>query len=269
MFQDYCLVEEEVYAEFVKKLVTTVREFYTDDPKSCRHFGRIISSRHVERIAGLVNASEGRIILGGDYDDSASHYFSPTVVEVANGDDALMQEELFGPVLPILKVKSVDEAISFINGRERPLALYLFSRDDDVTKTVITNTISGSVGINETILQIGGRGSFIGGIGESGIGAYGGKEGFETFSHKRPVMYSSSLFGRMFQLLLPTFYSTKDGKDNAHVARVTRFVCQIPQTTAGETGWCAKIANIYGGISVGIAAMCAEIGGSVKSSKED
>lgn len=261
-------MEEDVYDNFVEKLVATIRDFYSDDPKNCRHYGRIISSRHVERIAGLLKATEGRIILGGDCDDSANHYVAPTLVEVSSGDDALMQEELFSPVLPILKVKTVDEAIGFVNKREKPLALYLFSRDEEIMKSVVEHTASGSVGINETMLQIIGGDSFLGGVGESGLGKYGGREGFETFSHKRPVMYSSSLYGRAFQVLLPNLYSTEDGKDNVKIAQVTRFLCKIPQTVSDQMTWVEKIRNTCALILSAVRAMCVGVPRSRRLTKD-
>lgn len=265
--QDYCLVDENVYDEFVERIIATVREWFSDDPKNCRHYGRIISSRHVNRIAGLLAKSKGRVLLGGEHDDSADHFVAPTIVEVYSGHDSLMKEEIFGPVLPILKVKNTGEAIKFINQRERPLAMYLFCQDREITKHVLKNTISGSVGVNETLMQIFGGESFLGGIGESGMGRYGGKEGFETFSHKRPVMYSSRGFGRFFQVMHPNHFSTKDGEDAEGMARLMRCVCNVPQPGGNGIPLRDRIRNAFSIMSTVVAAIGTAISGGKVAGK--
>lgn len=247
--QDYCLVDENVYDEFVRTIVATVREFYSDDPKTCRHYGRIISSRHLKRIVGMLGGSKGRVLIGGEHDDSAQHYFAPTIVEVFSGEDALMKDEIFGPILPILKVKNTGEAITFVNKRERPLALYLFCQDCEITKHVLSSTTTGSVGVNETVIQIAGGESFLGGVGESGMGRYGGKEGFETFSHKRPVLYASRAMGRLFQFMHPTYFSTKDGDDPEGMAGLMRCLGKVPHPGGGRVSLSERISNAFGIIS--------------------
>lgn len=252
---DYCLVDENVYDEFMDKLVAHVRQFYSDDPKNCRHYGRIISSRHLHRLTDLLAKSKGRVLLGGEHDDTAQHYFAPTIVEIFSGRDALMKEEIFGPILPVLKVKNTGEAIKFINQRERPLAMYLFCQDSKITDHVLQHTISGSVGVNETVMQMIGGESFLGGIGESGMGRYGGKEGFETFSHKRPVMYSSRGFGKLFQVLYPNNFGTKDGQDAEGVARLMRFVCKVPEREASDISFRDRIKNAFSIMSTVVTAI--------------
>ena len=194
--QDYCLVEDSVYDDFVRALVEKVQETFSENPQTCKHYGRLIHSRHFEHVTSLLRNTKGKILIGGDYDDSDQHYVAPTIVEVNQADDSLMSKEIFGPVLPVMRIPDVEKAITFINEREKPLALYVFCRNKSITQSILTRSRSGSVGVNETALQVGSHGSFLGGVGESGMGAYGDAKGFETFSHLRPVMYSSPFWAR-------------------------------------------------------------------------
>lgn len=141
-----------------------------------------------------VSEQQGGVLIGGEYDDEAQHYFAPTVVEVENGEDALIKDEIFGPILPIVKVTTIDEAITFVNTRDKPLALYLFCQDGKVTEHVLRSTTGGSVGVNETVWQVAGTDSFLGGVGESRMGQHGKKNKLEIFSYLGPVMYSTSRF---------------------------------------------------------------------------
>lgn len=254
-------MDENVYDEFVRTIVATVREFYGDDPKTCRHYGRIISSRHLKRIADMLARSKGRVLIGGEHDDSAQHYFAPTIVEVSSGEDALMKDEIFGPILPILKVKNTGEAISFVNERAKPLAMYLFCHDYEITKHVLSSTTSGSVGVNETIVQVAGGESFLGGVGESGMGRYGGKEGFETFSHKRPVMYASRTLGSLLQFMHPIYFSTEDGDDPEGMAGLMRCIGKVPHPGSGRVRLSERICNAFGIISTVATVIGAAIRG--------
>lgn len=114
-----------------------------------------------------------------------------------------MSTEIFGPILPVMRISHADEAIKRINKREKPLCVYIFCNDEIRTKSIIGATRSGSVGVNETVLQVGVSGSFLGGVGDSGMGSYGFAKGFETFSHYRPVMYSNSFWAKLLSPLQP------------------------------------------------------------------
>lgn len=193
--QDYCLIEETVYNETLKALVSETCKMYKDDPKSAA-FGRL-SPRQFPRVQALLRGTGGRIVHGGETDES-ENYIAPTIVELDDADDVLMSEEIFGPVLPLLKVPSVKAAVEAINQRAIPLALYIFARDVAVVDAVMGGTRSGNVCVNDTVVQILSRGSSLAGCGESGLGGgHGFDEGFYTFSHRRLVLYSTPILAKI------------------------------------------------------------------------
>lgn len=207
---DYCLVEESIYDEFVKELVDAVRDFYGEDVKKATNYGRLISEGHWKRVVGMLKESSGNVLCGGEYDDSDGWYVAPTVVEVEKGD-SLLQDEVFGPLLAVVKVKDVEEMVGYVNKGDIPLALYLFCNDKDIVEDVVRRTRSGSAGVNETVYQVCVPGSYLGGVGESGMGGYGFDKGFETFSHMRPVMYSSPFWSKFLEVIQPKFLGERDG----------------------------------------------------------
>jgi aldehyde dehydrogenase (NAD+) len=182
---DYVLVDETIENELVAELHKNVREFYGDDPGASRDFTRIVNRRHHERVSKLM---EGQEVAFGGRTDAERCYIEPTVLRNVSPDAAIMREEIFGPVLPVLKVKSVDEAIAFVRRGEKPLALYLFSKDAGTERKVLEQTSSGGVCLNGTLLHIGNPEMPFGGVGESGTGAYHGRHTFETFSHRKAVL---------------------------------------------------------------------------------
>ncbi|KAI0750051.1 aldehyde dehydrogenase [Daedaleopsis nitida] len=185
-----CLSPEYVLcpAHFQDTLVAALKEayasFYPDGPEKSDSFARIVTRTHAERIKRLLDETKGTVILGGGT-DVENRYIAPTVVRDVKADDSLLREEIFGPVLPIVPVKDVDEAIAFIRGREYPLAVYVFSHDPEFEKKVFRNTKSGAAVTNETVISAGVPGLPVGGIGPSGYGYYTGKHCFEQFSHFR------------------------------------------------------------------------------------
>ncbi len=182
---DYVLVHYRRESELVRELEVAIREFYGPDPSASPHYGRIVDRRHHARLVGLMDS--GEVAVGGRHDE-ASRYLEPTVLQSVATDSPIMQEEIFGPILPIVPVRSLQQAIDFVNDRPKPLALYVFSKDDEVHRAVVESTSSGGVCINGTVLQIGSPGTPFGGVGESGMGAYHGRHSFETFSHRKTVM---------------------------------------------------------------------------------
>ena len=175
------LSEAEVAAE-VQKAVT---EFFGTDPHASADYGRIVSQRHFERLAGMLNS--GKVAVGGDAiaDD---RYISPTVLVDVDMDSKMMDEEIFGPLLPVIPVSSVNEAVSFINSRPHPLALYVFSENKNVVDMVLDQTTSGGVTVNGTLMHITNPNLPFGGVGESGMGAYHGKSSVRLFQHMKPVL---------------------------------------------------------------------------------
>lgn len=187
---DYILVNKKIKKQFVQKVSETIKKFFGEDARKSNDFGRIITERHFERISKLL---KGNIAVGGNA-DASSKYIAPTVIVDVKEEDAVMQEEIFGPVMPIIEYEKTEDAIDFINKRERPLALYIFSRNGLVVDKIMNETNSGGVCINDVMLHLGNVNLPFGGVGSSGIGAYNGKSGFETFSHHRSVLKRSFWF---------------------------------------------------------------------------
>jgi acyl-CoA reductase-like NAD-dependent aldehyde dehydrogenase len=182
---DYVLVHERRELELVEALRTAIREFFGDDPKRTPDYARVVNRRHHERLSKLLGSGEA--VIGGE-SDAAECYIAPTVLRKVKPDAPIMQEEIFGPILPILSVQSVEEAIAFVKRGEKPLALYVFSDSDAVAQRVVDATSSGGVCVNGTILHIANSALPFGGVGESGMGAYHGRHTFETFSHRKSVL---------------------------------------------------------------------------------
>ena len=189
---DHVLVHERVERTFVDALARTLRSFYGDDPKRSRDYARIVNDRHFERLSGLLAATSGTVACGGEH-DRAQRYLAPTVVTDVPPGDPLMDDEIFGPILPVLRVRDMDEAVRYVSSRAKPLALYVFSSSKTTVDRVLASTSSGSVGVNLTVQQLAIPGLPFGGVGESGMGAYHGRHGFETFSHRRAVFSKPTL----------------------------------------------------------------------------
>ncbi len=182
---DYVLCHKDIYDAFLSKLVTTVHQFYGDNMKESQDFGRIISAKRMKQLVEfLEEIPKEHILLGGDY-NLDEKYFSLTLVKDPSVDWKVMQEEIFGPILPIFKIGSKQEAIDFIKERPKPLALYVFTSDEDVKKAFVEQSSSGDISINETILHVAVPEIPFGGVGESGMGSYNAKRTYMTFSHEK------------------------------------------------------------------------------------
>ncbi|HZP28812.1 MAG TPA: aldehyde dehydrogenase family protein [Acidimicrobiia bacterium] len=186
---DYALVTRSVASELIDRITTAIRGFYGPDPKASPDYARIVNDRHFERVVRLLDGAE--IAVGGDH-DASERYIAPTVLADATPDIPAMQEEIFGPVLPVLPVDGIDHAVELVNERDRPLALYVFSRRRDVARDVIARTSSGGACVNATMFHVAVPALPFGGVGPSGMGAYHGRAGFETFSHARSVLTRST-----------------------------------------------------------------------------
>ena len=184
---DYVLVERSVQDALVDKMADTLREFYGATPRTSDSLSRIVSDRHLQRLKGLIESSGGTVVVGGESDD-ADRYLAPTLIVDPDLDAPIMQEEIFGPALPIIAVDHLSEALDFINARPKPLAMYLFSESDAAAERVQSETSSGGVCVNHTMLHITPSTVPFGGVGPSGMGAYHGKAGFDAFSHRKTVM---------------------------------------------------------------------------------
>ena len=185
---DYVLVEEAAKDQLLAALAEAVTTFYGDDPQQSEDYARIVNERHHDRLMKLLSDGGFDATVFGGTGDRGSRYLAPTVLAGVKPDAAVMADEIFGPILPVLTVGNVGEAIRFVNDREKPLALYAFSNDDDTLKHVVANTSAGGVTLNHAVLHLAVPDLPFGGVGESGTGSYHGKSGFDTFSHFKSVL---------------------------------------------------------------------------------
>lgn len=183
---DYLLVDKKIKDNLLAGIQKCLKEFYGDNPATSPDYARIINQKHFDRLVKFLK--DGIIIVGGESNSSES-YIAPTVIDKVSSADAVMQEEIFGPILPVIEYTDIGEAIALINSRPKPLSLYLFSQNKNLQKQVCQQTSSGGVCINHTIIQVGVSSLPFGGVGESGIGSYHGKASFDTFSHYKSVLY--------------------------------------------------------------------------------
>jgi aldehyde dehydrogenase (NAD+) len=185
---DYVLVDASVEDQLVTALADAVTTFYGADPRQSNDYARIVNERHHDRLMKLLEAGGYDATVIGGTGDRGSRYIAPTVLAGVKPDAAVMDDEIFGPILPVLTVGDVDEAIRFVNDREKPLALYAFSSDEDTLEHVVANTSAGGVTLNHAIMHLAVPDLPFGGVGESGMGSYHGKAGFDTFSHAKAVL---------------------------------------------------------------------------------
>ena len=190
---DYLMVHRSVKEDLMAAIAKTIQDFFGEDMAKSPDYGRIVSDRHFQRLAHLMEEamSAGKRISGGQH-NAKTRYMVLTVIDEVPASTAIMQEEIFGPILPVIDFEEIDEAIRFINDRPKPLALYLFSTDKTEQQIVQEQTSSGGLCFNETITQYAISGLPFGGVGQSGMGKAHGKAGFDTFSHYKTVMSKSN-----------------------------------------------------------------------------
>ncbi len=185
---DYVLVAAEVEDRFLGALLRAVHDFYGENPKASPDYGRIINERHYDRLSGLLEAGGYEAVVTGGVGNRDDRYLAPTVLAGVSPDAAVMQDEIFGPILPVIAVNDVDEAVTFVTSRPHPLALYIFTSDDATAERIIERTSSGAVSVNQALMHAGVPELPFGGVGPSGMGAYHGQHSFDTFSHHRAVL---------------------------------------------------------------------------------
>ena len=188
---DYILAHEDILDNLVLELQKSIWQFFGDNPENSPDYGRIINQAHLKRLINLAPDAKHNL---------ETNYFAPTLLNKITPDHAAMQEEIFGPILPILPFKKLEHAIGFVNTRPKPLALYCFSRSKNTQQKIISETHSGGVCMNDTVSHLGVPGLPFGGVGDSGFGYYHGKWGFERFSHAK------SIYRRNTQIDLPIRY---------------------------------------------------------------
>lgn len=182
---DYILCHEDVKDKLIQEIKKQIKVQFGDDPLNNPTYGKIINQKHFERLNWLIN--QNKVVCGGKSDE-ARLKIEPTVMVNVTWDDAVMGQEIFGPVLPVLTWKNEQELIDTVNSRSTPLALYLFSCNKALQKKVLNSCQFGGGCINDTIVHLATNNMGFGGVGESGMGAYHGKAGFETFSHKKSIV---------------------------------------------------------------------------------
>jgi len=201
---DYVLVEESVHDALLTRMVAAVREFYGDDPQASDSYCRIVNERHHDRLTKLLDPE--KTACGGQHDKS-DRFIAPTILKDVSWDDAVMKEEIFGPILPVLAVRDVDEAIRTVNDHDKPLALYVFSSDKSTQKKVLSRTSSGGATVNHVWMHLAVPELPFGGVGESGMGAYHGKHSFDVFSHAKAVLRKPTQIDP--PILYPPYTATK------------------------------------------------------------
>ncbi|KZV71824.1 ALDH-like protein, partial [Peniophora sp. CONT] len=186
----------------------TLNEYYPGGAASSDSYSRIVSPAHHKRLAELLDSTTGEVTYGGKTGGAAfdgERFIEPTVVTGVSLDDSLMRDEIFGPLLPIIAVEDIDEAIRIVNSRDYPLALYVFARDAKVKEKVFESTQSGSVLANDVMLQVTADGLPFGGIGPSGSGQHTGKFGFDMFTHMRATLDNPSWLDLIMSGRFPPF----------------------------------------------------------------
>jgi len=188
---DYLLIDKKVKDKFLELITKEIKSFYGDNPEKSDDFARVISSDNVTRLARLFE--NGDIVTGG-ITDTETRYVAPTIIKDVKPGDPIMQEEIFGPVLPVIDFENFDEVYTIIEQNPKPLSTYIFTTDKKLVREFLQKTRSGNASINETVLQIASPYLPHGGVGSSGMGRYHGKSSFDTFSNMRSVLIKSNLF---------------------------------------------------------------------------
>ena len=182
---DYVLTDAETEKQLVPLLQESITEMFGENPEASDSYGRIVNDRHFERLASLL--SSGDVVIGGETNAEA-RFIAPTVLTGVAADSPVMQEEIFGPILPVLRADDLEAAIRFIRKSDKPLAAYIFTKDPQAEKRFLEKVSSGNACVNDTMMFMAVHELPFGGVGASGMGNYSGEYGFRTFSHMKPVM---------------------------------------------------------------------------------
>jgi aldehyde dehydrogenase (NAD+) len=188
---DYVLIDKKIKEKFLERITREIRSFYGEKPEYSNDFAHIINKENVNRLSRLIENSE---VITGGHIDPENCFISPTILNNVRPEDPVMEDEIFGPVLPVIEYEDFEEVYDIIERHPKPLATYLFTRDKKLVREFLRKTQSGSAGINETVMQIASPYLPYGGVGNSGMGRYHGKKSFETFSNMRSVLVKSNLF---------------------------------------------------------------------------
>ena len=210
---DYILCESSVKDDFVKAVVAEIKKQYGDDPLTNKDYGKIINEKHFARLCSLID--EKKVVVGGKT-NADDNQIAPTVMDNVSYDDAVMREEIFGPIMPILTFDDFDTVVDELKSKDKPLALYLFTSDKRHIKRVTTELSYGGGCINDVVIHLATSEMGFGGVGESGMGGYHGKAGFDAFSHYKSIVdkktwldlpmryqpYKSRLYEKLLRIFL-------------------------------------------------------------------
>jgi aldehyde dehydrogenase (NAD+) len=196
--------------EFLEHCKNWVSSYFSKDPKSSNSYGRIVTERHFKRLSSQLNEAldqNAKLVLGGET-DASERYIAPTIMEQVNDNSKLLQEEIFGPILPVITYSDIDKAIAYINNKERPLALYIYSQNKKNIDRIVKYTKAGGTVINNSNIHYGNHELPFGGINNSGVGKSHGWFGFNAFSNQRAIMKQHT-FG-ITELLFPPYTDFKE-----------------------------------------------------------
>ena len=188
---DYILAYEDIYEELIKEFENVIIEFYGQDIINSKDFGRIINDRHMNRLNAILEHDKNKITFGGEV-DFEKRYISPTIIRDVTLEDAVMNEEIFGPIIPVIKYKNMEDIKYYISHHKNPLALYVFSEDENFSEDIINKFSFGGGCVNDTISHVASAYLPFGGIGSSGMGNYHGKASFDTFTHTKSIVKKST-----------------------------------------------------------------------------
>lgn len=210
---DYILCHKSVKDEFVKEVCKQIKKQYGGNPLQNPDYGKIINEKHFDRLCGLIDSE--KTVLGGNYNKDTLQ-IAPTVMDNITWDDAVMQEEIFGPIMPILTFENMDEVYDLLADQAKPLALYIFSEDKGTIREVTERIRYGGGCVNDCIIHLATSEMAFGGVGESGMGGYHGKDGFDAFSHTKSIVdkktwmdlpmryqpYNRGIYGKLLKMFL-------------------------------------------------------------------
>ena len=210
---DYILCHKSVKDEFVREVISQIKKQYGEKPLENADYGKIVNEKHFDRVMGLIDAE--KVVLGGE-GKKETQQISPTVMDNVTWDDAVMQEEIFGPIMPILTFDDMNEVITMLSKKTKPLALYIFAENKKVIKEVTSRCAFGGGCVNDTVIHLATSEMGFGGVGESGMGSYHGKQGFDAFSHSKSIVdkktwmdlpmryqpYNRGIYGKLLHMFL-------------------------------------------------------------------
>ncbi|MCG2440450.1 aldehyde dehydrogenase [Staphylococcus epidermidis] len=188
---DYILVQRKVKNDLIKALKKTITEFYGENIEKSPDFGRIVNQKHFNRLNDLIQIHKDNVVFGGN-SSKEDLYIEPTLLDNITNDNKIMKEEIYGPILPIITYDNFDEVLEIIQSKSKPLSLYLFSEDENMTHRVVEELSFGGGAINDTLMHLANPNLPFGGVGSSGIGQYHGKYSFDTFSHMKSYTFKST-----------------------------------------------------------------------------